>query len=72
MPRGRPKGSTNKPKTTTMTKDKIEALNRVSQHLEQVLMHYRHLTHPSYDDIVKLDDLYIAFRYTFREEIKHD
>lgn len=71
MPRGRPKGSVNKP-ISQLTPEQSKALKDINAITERMLDSYRALLHPNYEDVVKLDDTWMNLRYQFRKELTHD
>lgn len=71
MPRGRPKGSVNKPKTE-LAPSQLKSLRNINRNIERLLDSYRSMVHPSYNDVVELDDNWMTFRYEFRKELTND
>jgi hypothetical protein len=74
MPRGRPKKIEAQAKTleSVMTDDQKKTMRELVDSVETVIMSYRDLRHPNYDEVVNIDNNFINFRYTFREVLKND
>lgn len=75
MPRGRPKGSVNKPKTelTPVLKDtQIRSLKLLDERMGRIMRAFRSLDMPYYDDVCDLDNAISLFKYEFMKELKND
>ena len=75
MPRGRPKGSVNKPKielATTMTDEQVKALKHLDRCMFRVIRAFKSLDMPYYDDVVDFDNAVDQFKYLFRKELSND
>jgi len=74
MPRGRPKKIEAQAKTleSVMTESQKESLRELVDSMDTVINSYRQLLHPTYDQVVNLDNHFLNFRYTFSEVLKND
>ena len=74
MPRGRPKKEESQAKTleSVMTDDQKKTLRELVDSIDTVMISYRHLSHPNYDEVVNIDNHFLNFQYTFREVLKND
>ena len=75
MPRGRPKGSANKPKielATTMTDEQVKGLKHLDRCMFRVIRAFKSLDMPYYDDVVDFDNAVEQFKYLFRKELSND
>lgn len=74
MPRGRPKKTEAQTKTlkSVMTESQKKSLRELVDSVDTVLISYRQLSHPNYNEVVNMDDHYFNFRYQFSEVFKND
>ena len=73
MPRGRPKKVNQEVKTVyALTEEQLNAIKRAYFAMLAMHLAYRQVRHPSYDEIVRLDDAWAEFGTVFEKEINND
>ena len=73
MPRGRPKKVKPEIKTVyELTEEQIITVKRVNSAMFDLCRSFRQVRHPSYKEIVELDDAWAEFHAVFDEEIHND